>query len=178
MNPVLLLNASYEPLRVVSAERAVILILQGKAEAVSDSDNVMRSPSTTVKVPLVARLVAMAKVPRMTRVPFSRKMLAHRDGGVCQFSGCERKGTTVDHLLPSSRGGKSPTRTVFSPVVPATSRRPTGRSKRWVGRSRSVLSQSSGRWSFSPVLATRLLSPSGLSGSQHLPDRCPLLEAS
>jgi 5-methylcytosine-specific restriction endonuclease McrA len=107
MNPVLLLNASYEPLRVVSAERAVILILQGKAEAVSDSDNVMRSPSTTVKVPLVARLVAMAKVPRMTRVPFSRKMLAHRDGGVCQFSGCERKGTTVDHLLPSSRGGKS-----------------------------------------------------------------------
>ena len=104
---VLLLNASYEPLRVVSAERAVILILTGKAEPVTDSDHVMRSPSTTVKVPLVARLVRMAKVPRMTKVPFSRKMLIVRDNSECQFNHCSAKGTTVEHLLPSSRGGKS-----------------------------------------------------------------------
>lgn len=104
---VLLLNASYEPLRIVSAERAVILILQGKAEALTDSEQVMRSPSTEVKVPLVARLLNMAKVPRMQRVPFSRKMLAVRDNHECQFSHCNAKGTTVEHILPSSRGGKS-----------------------------------------------------------------------
>lgn len=104
---VLLLNASYEPLRVVSAERAVVLILQGKAEPVADSDHVMRSPSTSVRVPLVARLVKMAKVPRMSKVPFSRKMLAVRDNGECQFSHCKSKGSTVEHLLPSSRGGKT-----------------------------------------------------------------------
>jgi 5-methylcytosine-specific restriction endonuclease McrA len=104
---VLLLNASYEPIRVVSAERAVVLILQGKAEAVSDSDHVMRSPSTQVRVPLVARLIKMAKIPRMQRVPFSRKMLSVRDNGECQFAHCNAKGTTVEHLLPTSRGGKT-----------------------------------------------------------------------
>jgi 5-methylcytosine-specific restriction endonuclease McrA len=104
---VLLLNASYEPIRVVSAERAVILILQGKAEPVTDSEHVMRSPSTTIKVPLVARLTKMAKIPRMQRVPFSRKMLSVRDNGECQFSHCDAKGTTVEHLLPTSRGAKT-----------------------------------------------------------------------
>jgi 5-methylcytosine-specific restriction endonuclease McrA len=107
MHSVLLLNASYEPLRVVSAERAVVLILQGKAEPITESEHVMRSPSTEVRVPLVARLVSMAKVPRMQRVPFSRKMLAVRDNYECQFNHCSNRGTTVEHLLPSSRGGKS-----------------------------------------------------------------------
>lgn len=104
---VLLLNASYEPLRVVSAERAVILILAGKAEPVTDSEHVMRSPSIEVRVPLVARLTKMASVPRMARVPFSRRMLTVRDNGQCQFKHCDAKGTTIDHLIPSSRGGKS-----------------------------------------------------------------------
>lgn len=104
---VLLLNASYEPIRVVSAERAVVLILQGKAEPVTDSEHYMRSPSTQVRVPLVARLVKMANVPRMQRVPFSRKMLTVRDNGECQFNHCTAKGTTVEHVLPTSRGGKT-----------------------------------------------------------------------
>lgn len=104
---VLLLNASYEPARIISAERAVVLILQGKAEPVSDSGHVMRSPSTTVRIPLVARLIKMAKIPRMQRVPFSRKMLSVRDNGECQFAHCNSKGNTVEHLLPSSRGGKT-----------------------------------------------------------------------
>lgn len=104
---VLLLNASFEPLRIVPAERAVVLILQGKAEPITESEHVMRSPSTEVRVPLVARLLNMAKVPRMQRVPFSRKMLAVRDNHECQFKGCKNRGTTVEHLVPSSRGGKS-----------------------------------------------------------------------
>ncbi len=104
---VLLLNASYEPIRVVSAERAVVLILMGKAEPVTDSEHVMRSPSTTVRVPLVARLIKMARVPRMQRVPFSRKMLSVRDNGQCQFAHCDERGTTVEHLTPTSRGGRT-----------------------------------------------------------------------
>lgn len=104
---VLLLNASYEAIRVVSAERAVVLILTGKAEPVTDSEHVMRSPSIEVRVPLVARLIKMANVPRMAKVPFSRRMLSVRDNGICQFSHCDAKGTTVDHLVPSSQGGKS-----------------------------------------------------------------------
>lgn len=102
---VLLLNASYEPIRVITAERAVVLVLTGKAEIVSDSDHVFRSPSTEVRVPLVARLTTMAKVPRMQRVPFSRKMLSVRDKGLCQFNDCTARGTTIDHVIPRSQGG-------------------------------------------------------------------------
>lgn len=104
---VLLLNASYEPVRVISAQRAVVLILTGKAEPVSDSEHTMRSPSTEVRVPSVARLVKMAKVPRMAKVPFSRKMLSVRDKGLCQFNACTAKGTTIDHVVPRSQGGKT-----------------------------------------------------------------------
>jgi 5-methylcytosine-specific restriction endonuclease McrA len=43
----------------------------------------------------------------MAKVPFSRRMLSVRDNGECQFSHCKSKGTTVEHLLPASRGGKS-----------------------------------------------------------------------
>lgn len=104
---VLLLDATYRPVRIVSAQRAVVLLLTGKAETVTESEHVMRSPSTEVRVPLVARLVRMTKIPHMQRVPFSRRMLHVRDGGECQFAHCHAKGTTIDHLIPSSRGGKT-----------------------------------------------------------------------
>lgn len=103
----LLLNTSYEPLRIISAQRAVVLVLTGKAEPVTHSEHYMRSPSTTVRIPLVARLVKMAKIPYMQRVPFSRRMLSSRDNNECQFAHCNARGTTVEHLVPTSRGGKT-----------------------------------------------------------------------
>lgn len=104
---VLLLNASYEPVRVITAQRAVVLILTGKAESVAESELTMRSPSTEIRVPLVARLIKMAKVPRMAKVPFSRKMLNTRDKGLCQFNDCQEKGTTIDHVVPRANGGQT-----------------------------------------------------------------------
>lgn len=102
---VLLLNATYEPLRVVSARRAVELIVTGKAHTVADGDLVMRSPSIEVPVPVVARLVSMAKVPFTAQVGYSKVRLAVRDSRSCQVNGCDRPGDTIDHLLPRSRGG-------------------------------------------------------------------------
>lgn len=103
MTGVLLLNASYEPLRIVTARKAVELIVTGKAEPVTDSDQVLRSPSMTVNVPVVARLKAMVQVPFRGRVPLTRSALAARDGHRCQVAGCDRRGTTVDHVIPRSR---------------------------------------------------------------------------
>lgn len=102
---VLLLNATYEPLKLISDRRAVELIVTGKAHTVAEGDLVMRSPSIEVPVPVVARLVAMVKVPFHANVGFSKARLRVRDDGRCQVSGCERRGDTIDHLVPRSRGG-------------------------------------------------------------------------
>jgi hypothetical protein len=53
----LLLNASFEPLKVVSAKRAVILVISSKAEIVEPGDARYRHEHGEVVVPSVLRLV-------------------------------------------------------------------------------------------------------------------------
>lgn len=107
---VLLLNATYEPLTVVSWKRAITLVLTGRAEMVEqDGERVIRSAGgAEFPLPHVVRLTRMVRYAalRSTRTPkFSKAGLLSRDGRECQVSGCDRRGGTVDHLLPTSRGG-------------------------------------------------------------------------
>ncbi len=107
---VLLLNASYEPLAVVSWKRAMTLILTGRAELVTqDDDRVLRSAGgTEFPFPDVVRLLRMVSFAGMrdpSGVAFSKAALRARDGGRCQVSDCDERGDTIDHLVPSSRGG-------------------------------------------------------------------------
>lgn len=104
---VLLLNATFEPLDVVSVRRAVTLIVTGKAAPVEHGEGVMRSPSVTVPIPAVIRLVGFVKVPFSRRAaPLTRRTLAARDKGRCQVAGCRSDGATTDHIVPRSRGGR------------------------------------------------------------------------
>ena len=64
----LLLNASFEPLCVVSSRRAVVLVLKDKAEIVHRNGAEFRSERRNVPVPSVIRLVHFVRVPfRATR---------------------------------------------------------------------------------------------------------------
>lgn len=103
---VLLLDASYEPLKVISTRRAFLLVWEGKADLVAATDGVLRSVRETFPVPAVVRLCRMARVPFSARVPLNRRTLAVRDGGRCQVAGCPDAGTTMDHVVPRSRGGR------------------------------------------------------------------------
>ena len=103
---VLLLNASYQPLRVITTRRAMGLILAGKAELITEGDGEIRSTSASFPMPVVVRLRYMVKVPFGARVPLNRRTLTVRDNGECQVGGCPRVGTTIDHLQPRSRGGR------------------------------------------------------------------------
>ena len=105
---VLLLNASFEPLRVISLRRALCLVLEGKAESIStrDGEMVRSTGGDEFPVPLVVRLNYMVKVPYNSRVPLNRRTLTWRDRGECQVKGCDRRGNTVDHVIPRSRGGQ------------------------------------------------------------------------
>jgi 5-methylcytosine-specific restriction endonuclease McrA len=102
---VLVLNYSFEPLQFTNARRAVMLLLNGKAEAVEASPRVLRSPSVTFALPAVIRLAVYIRKPFVDRVAFNKKNILRRDGYACQY--CNRRGDrlTVDHVVPRSRGG-------------------------------------------------------------------------
>src|SRR3954454_21104366 len=100
----LVLNATYEPLCVVSVRRATILVLTGKAECVSDGDGVLHSAQYALPVPSVVRLTRYVKVPYRTHVGLSRRAIFARDGFRCAY--WRGPAETIDHVLPRSRGGR------------------------------------------------------------------------
>lgn len=103
MAPTLVLNATYEPISVVPARRAVVLVLNDRAEMVAPSGDVFRSPSVAVEVPSVVRLRKFVRVPYPRRNAITRRGVFARDGGRCQY--CNAKAENIDHVRPRSRGG-------------------------------------------------------------------------
>lgn len=101
----LLLNASFEPMRVLSVRRAVCLVLDDKAEVIEESGTPFRSGSFQMGTPSVIRLKYFVQVPFRSKIPLNRRTLMARDKGICQFNDCERAGNTIDHLIPRSKGG-------------------------------------------------------------------------
>lgn len=106
--PVLVLNATYEPINVCAARRALVLVLKGVASAEEESRLVFRSPSRSFRVPSVIRLLEYRRIPFQGRA-LSRKNILMRDRNTCQF--CARllpaSELTLDHIVPRSRGGES-----------------------------------------------------------------------
>ena len=104
---VLVLNASYEPLQLISTRRAVVLLLQDKAELVEAAGQFLRAREYSFEIPLVIRLVRYIKIPRRLRLPCSRRGVLARDRETCQYCGIQpgRAHLTVDHIQPRSRGG-------------------------------------------------------------------------
>ena len=100
----LVLNASYEPLSVVSARRAVVLVLREKADLVAAQDQPWRSEKRSVPVPSVIRLRHFVRVPYARRVPLNRRAVFLRDEALCQY--CGRHAENLDHVLPRSQGGQ------------------------------------------------------------------------
>lgn len=118
MQQVLLLNASYEPLRVLSPQRAIQLLVRGTVEPVSEEIAArFRSPSVTLAVPTVIRLRRFERVPQRN-AQWSKHALLARDSYTCIYCGIHigdirggraltRRDFTVDHIVPRSRGGGS-----------------------------------------------------------------------
>lgn len=99
----LVLNATYEPLSIVSARRAVVLVLREKAELVEHGAGAFRSEAVALPIPSVIRLRTFVKVPYARRVPLNRRAVFARDSGRCQY--CGKGAENLDHVFPRSRGG-------------------------------------------------------------------------
>ena len=104
MARVLVLNATYEPLAIVTPRRAVVLVLDRKAEALDGSGLWFHAERTAVEVPSVVRLRSMVVVDRSRELTISRRGVFVRDAATCQY--CGDRAETIDHVIPRSRGGR------------------------------------------------------------------------
>jgi 5-methylcytosine-specific restriction endonuclease McrA len=117
MAEVLLLNASYEPLAVITRRRAVSLLLKGRVEAACTEEVEIQGVSNALAIPTVIRLHRYINVPQRG-VRWSKQAVLRRDRYTCAYCGIRpgdsqhgqalpRHNFTVDHILPVSRGGKN-----------------------------------------------------------------------
>jgi 5-methylcytosine-specific restriction endonuclease McrA len=106
--PVLVLNATYEPINVTAVRRAMVLMLKGVAQAEELHNTEVHSAAHTHRVPSVIRLLAYRHIPQQSRA-LSRKNILLRDRNTCQFCGriFPSSELTLDHVVPRSRGGRS-----------------------------------------------------------------------
>lgn len=109
MEQALLLNASYEPLKVVHWQKAVTLWCQGKVEVIAVHDREVRAVSFSFKLPSVIRLLRFVKIRRrFDYVPFSRANIYARDSYTCQYcsESMSTSELTFDHVVPVAQGGR------------------------------------------------------------------------
>lgn len=112
---VLVLNSSFEPLQFCNARRAIVMVLKGRAEKVEVDGYLVRSPSVSMRLPTVIRLLRYVRRPYRPGVAFSKKNVFKRDHYTCQYCGASGGNLTLDHVVPRSRGGA----TVWENVVVA-----------------------------------------------------------
>nr|WP_029290706.1 HNH endonuclease [Cellulomonas sp. HZM] len=99
-----MLNASLEPLCVVTLHRAVLLMMSGKARVLESSGLTLHSEHDEVPVPVVISLTRYVHVPVRRPVPPTRRTVLQRDQHRCAY--CGAGADTVDHVHPRSRGGR------------------------------------------------------------------------
>lgn len=101
----LVLNAGFEPLAVVSFKRAIVLVLNDKATVLAaDVEHPVFGSFGSVERPSVILLTRYVRIPSGRAVPVSRRGVLRRDNHRCAY--CGHSASTIDHVLPRSRGGK------------------------------------------------------------------------
>jgi 5-methylcytosine-specific restriction endonuclease McrA len=126
MEQTLVLNATYEPLRVVPWQKAVTLLFQGKVEVIAQYEREIRGVRVRVRLPSVLRLVRHARLNRpFAHIPFSRSNVYARDGHRCQYCGQAFPSTelTFDHVLPVARGGNKEWGNIVTCCIPCNRRK-------------------------------------------------------
>jgi 5-methylcytosine-specific restriction endonuclease McrA len=104
MSRALVLNASFEPLAIVSMHRAAVLVWDNKAE-ILEQNGELGSTSGPVAAPTVVRLYRYIKIPyrKGLRRPTLVGLIA-RDGRWCAYCRVS-PATTIDHIVPKVQGG-------------------------------------------------------------------------
>lgn len=131
MHRALLLNSDYTPLHFISDFDAITLFYKGRAEVISgmsgepsEWDATFNSPSTSIRVPATMRL--LKRVHKKWKPPrFRKKVLFNRDSWKCQFCAelLNWSNITIDHVMPSSRGGPTSWQNCVTACKPCNKRK-------------------------------------------------------
>lgn len=104
----ILLNADYSFLNVVNWKRALRLMVNEKVKVLSYSDQqIWGARGSPIRIPAVLRLIKLIRSVYRARVPFSRRNILIRDGFACAYCGASDEKMTIDHIIPTSRGGST-----------------------------------------------------------------------
>jgi len=124
-HPALVLNAdyrplSYYPLSLWSWQDAIKAAWLERVDIVAEYDEVVRSPSTVIRIPSVVVLKDYVKPQK--RVAFTRFNLFLRDEFRCQYCG-EKSELTFDHVVPRAAGGVTSWQNVVAACSPCNLRK-------------------------------------------------------
>lgn len=117
----LLLNGDFRPMRVLSQKSAVKLLLKEKASIVIEGDKVIHAGSIQIPEPKVIHLHKYVYVPEKSHLRPTRKAIMFRDGWKCQY--CGAHATTIDHIIPRSKGGDHTWDNVVAACNPCNSKK-------------------------------------------------------
>jgi len=126
MDKVIVLNADYSFLNIISWRRAVALVSKGKVEVLKYSDKAIRTiKGELMKIPMVLKLVHLVRTIYKTKVPFSKRNIMVRDDFKCVYCGktAEEGHLTIDHVIPKSKGGKSTWENCVTSCKPCNARK-------------------------------------------------------
>ena len=101
----LILNADYSPISITSVEHAVTLFFCEKIDiTVARSNKVLHSATQTWPFPSVVRVKDYVKLP-FKKTPLTKRNVFLRDGYQCGYCLNKKSEMTIDHIIPTSRGG-------------------------------------------------------------------------
>lgn len=123
--PVLVLNANFEPLNVCSIRRAIGLMVTGRASLVLNGRGEIRTISRIFPRPSIIRLDQMVKRPH-AKVRLTKREILRRDEYTCQYCGVHTLYLTIDHIIPRRLGGNHSWENLVA-ACPACNHRKGGR---------------------------------------------------
>jgi 5-methylcytosine-specific restriction endonuclease McrA len=104
-DPVLVLNANFEPINVCTIRRAINLVINGKADLILNGRGVIKTVSRSYPRPSIIRLEKMVKRPR-PHIRLTKREILRRDDYTCQYCGLHVAYLTIDHIVPRRLGGE------------------------------------------------------------------------
>jgi len=114
---VLVLNQSYEPLMVIGAKRAVILLINEKVDSLECYREQIHSAYLTISLPSVIRLRDYVRIQRK-EIVLSRNNILKRDNHTCQYCGARSVPMTIDHIHARKKGGGDSWENLVAACVP------------------------------------------------------------
>lgn len=102
-----MLNSSYEPLKLVNWQKALILWFQDKVEVLAHHESFARSIRDKFPLPSVIRLKKYVRSSESTKIRFCRENVYIRDDYTCQYctDRFHTRDLTLDHVHPVAQGG-------------------------------------------------------------------------